>query len=161
MSVPFQCPACLKQLIYESGSSTFLVCRHCKSRIIIPSTVIHQQEALEVKPTKYTLEEKRGIKLAEVQREIQAGRKVSAINVFSQAFDTDLATAKAAVELLEQGKQLPAQAITTVAPERPVEQRIYTNQIERPRGSARSAPIIFWLIVSIGIAIAAIFLRDN
>ncbi len=161
MSIQFQCPACLRQLVYEPGESAFLTCRHCKSQIIVPSTVIHQYEALEAKPTKYSLEEQRNIKLAEVQRELNAGRKVTAIKVFKEAFDTSLADAKDAVELLEHGYGVPTEAVSNLSPESADEQSIYPSQATQDLNPARGAPIIFWIIVSIGIAIALIFWGDS
>ena len=122
--------------------------------------MIHEDEAAQPGGTGPSIEVLRNLKIAEIQSELNAGRKIDAIKIFRESFGTGLAEAKDAVEMLERGMRIPGQALTTVTPDRPVEQRIHsTPQVQQP-GPVRSAPIIFWIILSIGIAIAAIFWGD-
>ena len=161
MSIPYQCPSCSRQLYYSAGENTFQVCRFCGSKIIVPSAVIHQQEALEAQPTERMIEDQRNFKIAEIQSELNAGRKIHAINMFREAFAADLATAKTAVDMLEQGQRLPREALARVRQDVPIEQKVHGTAPVQPVGTVKSAPIIFWMIISIGIAIAVIFLRGQ
>lgn len=158
MSVSFQCPACTRQIRFDSGDELFQSCPHCRGKIIVPATVVHEENALASKPSQYTLEQQRTYRLAEIQSELNAGRKVTAIKLFRASFGADLATAKTAVEMLERGQRIPTEAIARVAPEAPVEQRIHSSAPVQPGGTVSSAPITFWIILSIGIILAVLFL---
>ena len=124
----------------------------------MPSTVIHQQEALDATPTEQTLVAHREFKIAEIQSELNAGRKIHAIKLFRDAFGADLSTAKQAVEMLETGQRLPREALSQVAPQAPVEQRVYSAVQDQEAEPAKRAVAILWLIVSIGIALLVVFL---
>ena len=159
MATAFQCPSCSRQLYFETGDQSFQVCRHCAAKIIVPSTVIHENEITEASMAGgRSLEAQRDLKLAEIQSELNAGRKINAIKLFREAFGADLSAAKNAVEMLETGMRIPGQALTTVVPDRPIEERIYTTAPVQQGNNSRSATIIFWVILMIGIAIAARFL---
>ena len=158
MSVPFQCPSCSRELYYNAGEETFQMCRFCGSKIIVPSTVIHHQEAIDARPTERAIEDQRNFKIAEIQSELNAGRKIHAIKLFREAFAADLNTAKTAVEMLESGQRIPREALTHVAHDRPVEQKVHGTPTTVDPGTVRSAPIIFWLIISVGIAVAIMFI---
>ncbi len=106
MSIEFQCPSCLRRLYYENGESPFQTCHHCKGKIIVPSTVVHQVEIENEKPTEYALREQRDLKLAEIQNELNAGRKIEAIKNFRETFGSDLRTAKDAIDRLEANKNV-------------------------------------------------------
>ncbi len=106
MYVSFQCPSCLKNLEYQKGDTPFQTCRYCKGKIIVPSTAVHQVEIEAAKPTEFALREQKELKLAEIQNELNAGRKIEAIRVFRETFGTDLRTAKEAVERLEANRQV-------------------------------------------------------
>lgn len=106
MRVSFQCPSCLRNLQYQDGDTPFQTCYHCKGKIIVPSTAVHQVEIEAAKPTEYALREQKELKLAEIQNELNAGRKVEAIKVFRQTFDSDSRTAKEAIERLEANKKV-------------------------------------------------------
>lgn len=106
MNASFQCPSCFKTLQYESGETPFQTCHHCKGKIIVPSSAVHQVEMESARPTEFALREQRDLKLAEIQNELNAGRKLQAIKVFRETFGSDLRTAKEAVERLESNKKL-------------------------------------------------------
>jgi len=161
MATAFQCPSCSRQLIYETGDQPFQVCRFCGGKIIVPSTVIHENEAAKPGGTGPSLEAQKNLRLAEIQSELNAGRKIDAIKLFRDGFGSDLSTAKRAVEMLETGRRIPGEALRTVAPDRPVEQKIHSNKPVNEPGSVKSAPVIFWIILSIGIAIAAFLLGGD
>ena len=106
MSAVFQCPSCLKNLRYDNGDTPFQTCYHCKGKIIVPSTVVHQVEIEDERPTEYALREQRDLKLAEIQNELNAGRKIEAIKAFRETFGADLRTAKEAIDRLEANKKV-------------------------------------------------------
>jgi ribosomal protein L7/L12 len=106
MSVAFQCPSCLRSLRYDKGDTPFQVCYHCKGKIIVPSTVVRQVEIEGETPTEYALREQRDLKLAEIQNELNAGRKIEAIKTFRETFGADLRTAKEAIDRLEANKKV-------------------------------------------------------
>ncbi len=161
MSVLFQCPSCSRNLTYHSGDETFQTCRDCGGKIIVPSTAIHENAARKAQPSRYTLEKQRDYRLAEIQSELNAGRKVTAVKLFRDTFSADLATAKRAVEMLEQGQRIPGEALANIAPEAPIEQRVHGTAPVQPGGTVSSAPIVFWLILSVGIILAVLFLFNN
>ncbi len=155
MGAQFDCPSCRRSLYYETNDPAFQTCRFCKSKIIVPSLVVHEANDYERKPTAYTLREQRNIKLAEIQSELSAGRKVQAIRNYSESFGTDLATSQNAVEMIEQGRSIPETAIKKISLEdKPVEEKIYGNApVEAGTGNAQRK-LIMWLLILIGIAIA-------
>ena len=86
MYASFQCPSCLKNLEYQKGDTPFQTCRHCKGKIIVPSTAVHQVEIVAEKPSEFDLRRQKELKLAEIQNELNAGRKIQAIKVFKETF---------------------------------------------------------------------------
>jgi ribosomal protein L7/L12 len=72
----------------------------------VPSLTVHQVEIESAKPTEYALKTQRDLKLAEIQNELNAGRKIEAIKVFRETFGSDLKTAKEAVERLAVNKKV-------------------------------------------------------
>lgn len=106
MNVNFQCPSCSRSLYYEAGNPTFQVCHYCKGKIIIPSTVVHQAEVGDGEDAHRTIDQQKTLKLAQIQSEMQAGRKIEAIKHFREAFGASLAEAKHAVEVMEHGEKI-------------------------------------------------------
>lgn len=105
-SVTFQCPSCFKNLQYTNGDTPFQTCYHCKGKIIVPSTAVHQVEIEAARPTEFALREQKNLKLAEIQNELNMGRKPEAIKTFRETFGADLRTAKEAVERLEANRNV-------------------------------------------------------
>ena len=153
MNQSFECPACKGVLQFDGGDSIFQICRHCKGKIIIPSSAVHQaqDQRLATDPQM----ERRNLKLAEINSELRAGQTINAIKIFREAFGTDLMSAKEAIEAMQDGDFL-RNADTSLPTPR---ERSYPNQSASPAG-ARSALIIIWDAISIGIAVLAIFLSD-
>ena len=146
MNLNFQCPSCKGVLQYEGGDSVFQNCRHCKGKIIVPSDVVHQHEQIQKGPTKREISQHRDIKLAEIQNELSAGRKINAIKVFRDTFGSDLATAKAAVDQLERGGPLKA---GTPRPDQVAKMSVQDTAVETPEGTinpATPARIIFGML---------------
>jgi hypothetical protein len=73
---------------------------------MVPSEAIHQAEALTEKPTDYVLDQQMNLRMAEIQKELQAGRKIQAIAMFRETFGTGLREAKEAVEALQRGQRV-------------------------------------------------------
>lgn len=162
-SVTFQCPSCFKSLQYSEGDTPFQTCRHCKGKIIVPSTAVHQVEIEAEKPTEFALREQRDLKLAEIQKELSAGRKIEAIKNFRETFGTDLRTAKEAVEKLQANKNLEISKSAmrenyyADSPENPAENKLYQNTGQQNLKQNNSGASIFWLLVGIAIAIYILF----
>ncbi len=155
MGAQFNCPSCRRSLYYETNDPAFQTCGYCKSKIIVPSLVVHEANDQQRRPTAYTLREQRNIKLAEIQSELSAGRKIEAIKNYSDSFGTDLATSKNAVEMIQQGRNLPETAIKKISLEDvPIEEKIYGNAPVQGAQSNPRAKILMWIIILIGIAIA-------
>lgn len=161
-SVTFQCPSCLKNLQYTNGDTPFQTCYRCKGKIIVPSTAVHQVEMEAARPTEFALREQKELKLAEIQNELNLGRKVEAIKTFRENFGTDLKTAKEAVEKLEKNKNLeiPKSALRenfSAIQENPAEHKLYQDTKQQNTPSKNSGASIFWLLVGIGIVLYILF----
>ncbi len=153
MNQTFQCPACKKPLQFEGGETIFQICRHCKGKIIVPSSAVHQ--AQDNPPQMYDFRNsQKNAKLAEINSELQAGRTIGAIKVFRETFGTDLATAKEAIEAIQRGDNIQK----PIEPQQQSNQRIYPNQSAANQISIRSKLAIIWFLISMGIAVAIIFL---
>ena len=158
MSVEFQCPSCLKSLQYESGDTPFTTCYHCKGKIIVPSTVVNRVEIEDEKPTDFALREQKDLKVAEIQNELNAGRKISAIKVYRETFGTDLQSAKQAVENLERNGYLNVSKADLrehySALQEHTTPTTSQNQLTRPAQSANPMQLIMTLIyIVIGIVV--------
>lgn len=160
MSIPYQCPSCLKTLYYEPGDAPFTTCSYCQGKIMVPSEAVHQAESLTAKPTDYSLREQKNLRMAEIQKEIQAGRKIQAIAMFRETFGTDLREAKEAVEALQRGGQvdLSREALKqnyAVAQEQ-APGAIYptqTGNVGKQQASPRIALVILAALLALGIAV--------
>ena len=91
-------------MVFDNEDPLFQICRHCKGKIIVPSSVAHEMALQKEKPSEYALEERTNLKLAEIQNELQNGRKINAIALFREAYGTNLQTATAAIESIQSGK---------------------------------------------------------
>jgi hypothetical protein len=119
----------------------------------------------EKKPTEFALREQRDLKLAEIQKELNAGRKINAIKIFRETFGTGLKDAKEAVEALQWGENLDISNKTlrenySALQESPVEQKIYQNVGQGNTNPGRAGAVIFWFLVALGIAFFMIFGGD-
>ena len=161
MGVQFQCPSCARELFYERGQESFQVCRHCGGKIIIPSTVIHAQEAQEVVPTERALEDIRAYHLAEIQNVLNTGNKLEAIEMFREAFHTNLQDSSQAVEMLETGKRIPTRALSNVEPVNP-QQRGIGGPVQDPEvKQAAAGLIIFAALMIFGVAALVLILASG
>lgn len=164
-SVTFQCPSCFKNLQYENGDTPFQTCYHCKGKIIVPSTAVHQVEIEAERPTEFALREQKDLKLAEIQNELNAGRKIGAIKIFRETFGADLRTAKEAVERLEANKNIEIsradlQESYSPTAENPAENKLYQNIEQKNAVPKIDRSTIFWVIVGIAIALYIFFGAD-
>lgn len=98
----FKCPSCSAPLEFEGN--TFQKCRFCGSNIIVPSDVFQKSDK-NMFDDASALGNK-AVKLAEIYREIQAGRKINAIKIFRETFGTGLKEAKDAVDAMESGESV-------------------------------------------------------
>jgi len=98
----FKCPSCAAPLEFEGN--TFQKCRFCGSSIIVPSDSFQKSDK-NMFDDASSLGNK-AVKLAEIYREIQAGRKINAIKIFRETFGTGLKEAKDAVDAMERGESV-------------------------------------------------------
>ncbi|HUF04935.1 MAG TPA: hypothetical protein VMM38_12265 [Aridibacter sp.] len=157
MSIAYQCPSCLRPLYYERGDSTFQNCHHCQGKIMVPSDAVNQAEMIAADPTEFTLKEQRDLRLAEIEKELQAGNKIQAIAMFRETFGTGLAEAKDAVEAMQFGRkpdmsrsalQQNYQALQEQQP-----QSIYPDTQAQAQNPGRFALVILAALIALGIAI--------
>ncbi len=164
MSIAYQCPSCLKPLIYEPGDSTFQTCYHCQGKIMVPSEAVHQAELLTQRPTAYSLKEQRDLRLAEIQKTLQKGNKIKAIAMFRETFGTGLREAKDAVESMELGRtpDVPRSALEQnyQALAQQENQSIYAGAPGQAQNPARAAIVIAAALLAIGIAVLVIFIGE-
>ena len=155
MSVSFQCPSCMGTLYFDGGDSAFQTCRHCSGKIIVPSEAFHQHDLQHQKPTRQAITARRERRLAQVQHSLDTGNKIEAIKVFRESFGTDLATAKAAVERMQQGAALPKADLT---PRRRPVGSPGASAIQKPQqGCSPAAGKIVSVIIQIVIFLAIIY----
>ncbi len=95
----FNCAACSAPLEFEG--TPFQKCGYCGASVIVPGEMFFQNDSRFAPPGKFG---GRAEKIAEVQRLISSGKKIEAIKVFRETFDTSLRAAKDAVEALERGE---------------------------------------------------------
>ncbi len=156
MSLEFQCPSCKRSLQFAGGDSLFQVCRYCKGKIIVPSTVVHEQQ-LEGE-TRGTPKAHRDLKLAEIQRELSAGRSVEAVKIFRETFGTDMKSALSAIQSMQQNEHLnlpnPANPQNPIAASAVTEDKIYGGQSNQQNAPVRSRLFVIVALVSIGIILS-------
>lgn len=166
MSIAYQCPSCLRELYFEPGDSTFQTCHHCKGKIMVPSDAVHQAEMIAERPTDYTLKEQRDLRLAEIQKELQAGNKIQAIAMFRETFGTGLRDAKEAVEALQFGRKPDVsrsalqQNYQVLQEQQTQTQSLYPDAGSRAQNAARMAFVILGALAALGIGILIMFLGD-
>ncbi len=123
MPIDFKCPACGAPMEYDGETTLFQNCKTCGAPIIVPAEVVDenrktleskavqvqqpvpdsQPEQVEVEqPVSQTpLSDPKLIADARIFEETSAGNKIIAIKLHREAFNTDLKTAKEAIEALE------------------------------------------------------------
>jgi len=95
----FNCAACSAPLEFEG--TPIQKCGYCGASVIVPGEMFYQNDSRFAPPGKFG---GRAEKIAEVQRLISSGKKIEAIKLFRETFDTSLKAAKDAVEALERGE---------------------------------------------------------
>lgn len=164
MSIAYQCPSCLKPLEYEPGDSTFQTCYHCKGKIMVPSDTVHQAEMIAEDPTEFSLKEQRDLRLAEIQKELQAGNKIQAIAMFRETFGTGLREAKDAVEAMQRGRKPDVsrsalhQNYQALQEQQP--QSIYPDTRAEAQNPGRIAMVILAALIAIGVGILVIVIGE-
>lgn len=98
----FKCPSCSAPLEFEG--KTIQRCRFCGSNVVVPSDAFQKSDK-NMFDDASALGNK-AVKLAEIYREIQAGRKIYAIKIFRETFGGGLKEAKDAVDAMESGESV-------------------------------------------------------
>jgi sugar lactone lactonase YvrE len=108
MAELFKCPGCAAPLEYEGA--TMQKCRFCGSNVIVPSGVIRNSSSFgqsgSIEFGDLSALTGTALRVAEIQKLITNGRKIEAIKVFRETFQTGLAEAKDAVEAMERGESV-------------------------------------------------------
>lgn len=99
-SVDFQCPSCKHVLQFYNGDSFFQNCRHCKGKIIVPSSVVHLME-IELHNSGPSLRRQRSVELATSE----GPNNISAMQEFTALQKTTALREKNASDI--QARQLP------------------------------------------------------
>lgn len=84
-------------------------CSFCRSSVIVPAQMFYHTQAetfTDFSSFDFSALTGKALKVAEIQREIQAGQKINAIKIFREAFGTGLKEAKDAVEAMERGESI-------------------------------------------------------
>jgi len=105
MTESFKCPSCSAPLEFEG--KMMQKCRFCGSNVIVPSQLFYHSEQdnfTDFSSFDFSNLTGKALKIAEIQREIQAGRKIYAIKLFRETFGTGLKEAKDAVDAMERGE---------------------------------------------------------
>lgn len=131
---------------------------------MVPSDAVHQAEMIAEKPTERSLEEQKNLRLAEIQKELQAGRKIQAIAMFRETFGTGLKDAKEAVEAMEVGRKLElsrsALKQNYEVAQQQTPQSIYPDSRAQAQSTSRAALIIAAALLALGIAIFVMMAGD-
>lgn len=150
----FRCPSCSAPLEFEG--KTIQKCRFCQSSVIVPSEMFDKSSA-NIFDDAFALGNK-AAKLAEINREIQAGNKINAIKLFRETFGGGLKEAKDAVEALEEGKSIDISGMQI----KPVGLQIGAQNLDAAKkigytvGGSILATTVIIALVTIG-AIVAVF----
>ena len=150
----FRCPSCSAPLEFEG--KTIQKCRFCQSSVIVPSEMFDKSPT-NIFDDAFALGSK-AAKLAEINREIQAGNKINAIKLFRETFGGGLKEAKDAVDALAEGKSIDISGMQV----KPVGLQIGAQNLDAAKkigytvgGSILATTVIIALIV-VG-AIVAVF----
>lgn len=122
MAETFTCPSCSAPLEYEGGAMQ--KCRFCGSSVIAPSCLYKLSDLLggheNADATPHfefgSLSEMahQGMKLAEIQRLIQEGKKAEAVKLFHETFGGSLEKSTRAVEALGRGEAVDLSGIQII-----------------------------------------------
>jgi Ribosomal protein L7/L12 C-terminal domain len=108
MTESFKCPSCNAPLEFEG--KMMQKCAFCGSNVIVPSSVIQNSNSFggfgQMNFGDLSSLTGKALKIAEIQKLIQAGNKIQAIKVFRETFGVGLKEAKDAVEAMERGESV-------------------------------------------------------
>jgi hypothetical protein len=101
MPETFNCPTCGAPLDYQNNGETTVRCPFCNNSVIVPET-LHTQKDIDPPAIFSSIDQTAHLpEIAEIGQLIRAGKKIEAIKIYRQAFNTDLLTAKNAIEAME------------------------------------------------------------
>lgn len=168
MAETFRCPACSAPLEFEG--KMMQKCAFCQSNVIVPSNVMQDSNAfggagfLDFGDLSNLTG--KALKLAEIQKLIQSGKKIHAIKLFRETFGVGLKEAKDAVEAMERGESVDISGMRVQAANlRPTPTTI---KIPKSVGYAVGGSILGTVVVTVililgivGIAVFFIFSTAN
>lgn len=111
----FQCPSCGASLDYENTRALTMRCPYCNSSVIVPESLRVASGTEGIGGMESVLGDVHTAQLAEVARLVRSGKKIEAIKLFRETFQTGLKESKDVVDQMEAGQavDLSAFAITT------------------------------------------------
>lgn len=136
MPESFKCPSCSAPLEFEGKMTQ--KCRFCGGSVIVPAQMFYQkpdENFTDFSTFDFASLTGKALKIAEIQREIQAGRKINAIKIYRETFGVGLKEAKDAVEALERGESINISG--TRVQTASVNQKIHTLDAEGLRNAKK------------------------
>ena len=116
MSEVFNCPSCGGALVEISPGETLTRCPYCNSNVVVPLDLRGGAPAARDRAQRAAASPA----IQEIGHLLSNGRKIDAIRLYREVFDTGLKEAKDAVEVLEAGSALPI-PVSYAAPPPPID----------------------------------------
>jgi ribosomal protein L7/L12/DNA-directed RNA polymerase subunit RPC12/RpoP len=108
----FQCPSCGASLDYENSRALTMRCPYCNSSVIVPESLRLAAGLDGISGLESVLDSTHTAQLAEVARLVHAGKKLEAIKLFRESFQSGLKESKDAVEQMERGEAVDLSIFT-------------------------------------------------
>ena len=159
----FQCPACSAPLEFQG--KMMQKCSFCGSTVIVPSETIRHSSSFggagTIDFTDIAALTGKALRLAEVQQQIQAGKKIIAIKIFREIFGVGLKEAKDAVDAMERGESIDISGMQVQSAGPGI-----TNALIRRSTQVDGGSLVRWLIfvgflVFAGIAVIVFFVARS
>jgi ribosomal protein L7/L12 len=116
MSEVFNCPSCGGSLVEIRPGDALTRCPYCKTNVVVPPELRGDLSATRDPAQR----DAASPAIKEIGHLLSSGRKIDAIRLYREVFDTGLKEAKGAVEMLEAGRALPI-PVSYAAPQPPID----------------------------------------
>ena len=126
MTDTFDCPSCGGALVEIRPDETLTLCPYCNSSVVVPSELRERASGAQDS----ALRAAASPAIEEIGNLLSRGRKIDAIRLYREVFDTGLKEAKNAVEALEAGGKLPiASSFVASAAQQPADASVVQGEI--------------------------------
>ena len=116
MSEVFNCPSCGGSLVEIRPGEVLTRCPYCQTNVVVPPELRGGLSAARDPGQR----DAASPAIQEIGHLLSSGRKIDAIRLYREVFDTGLKEAKEAVETLETGRELPI-PVSYAAPQPPID----------------------------------------